>query len=68
MNTLQPEGAQVVERPPLPTRETIADGVMLQSDDPFWLKKASKYQLYVAVEQYIQQGYTPDDVLHAYLV
>lgn len=52
--------------PALPTRATIADGVMLTKDNPVFLSKADKYKLYLAVEQCIKtSGRKDDDVLAA---
>lgn len=52
-------------KPPLPTRETIADGVLLLREQPSWLPKADKYRLYLAIEELIHAGYTVNEVLGA---
>lgn len=57
--------APVQESLPLPTRETIADGVMLMKENPIWLPKADKYRLYKAVQEIIASGHKDDTVLAA---
>lgn len=65
MNTLLPPPTEneIVPGRPLPTRETIANGVMLQTQNPIFLKKPDKYQVYLAVEEEVRHGLPINDVL-----
>lgn len=53
------------EKPALPTRETIAGGVLLLKEQPSWLAKKDQYRLYLAVEELVDAGYNIDEVLNA---
>jgi RNA polymerase sigma factor for flagellar operon FliA len=52
-------------KPPLPTKQTIADGVMLHASNAAWLSLDDKYTLFQAVTALVKAGHKDDDVLNA---